>query len=568
MLLELSIKNYALIEDLTLNFTEGFTVITGETGSGKSILIKSIELLTGARADLSSIRSGCSACAVTASFEYKNSKVVDFLDNFSISAENNIVLMHRTIENTGKSKAFINDSQVSISVLATLGKLLIDFHGQDEKHSLLDLDSQLEILDNEIGEISPLFKESSALYARIKVLRSRLESLNLSDAERERKIDLYSFQVREIEDAKLETGEDEKLESDIPKLKNAEIISALSQEIISVLYSSENSILGNILRIKKNIEAVNSYGADASDAVSLIEQAYYQTEEVYREIEVILSKTRLDPEKLSASLKRIELIKKLKKKYGSSIESVIEYKNKIFGELNSLNNFKEDSEKLEKELKSEMERLSELCKTISKKRQEVAQVFAKSVQKELFDLEIKNAIFDVKFDRKEMSANGYDLVEFMFCANKGEKILPLKNSTSGGELSRLLLAIELSSKIKNDRAEIFDEIDSGTGGKAGGKIGEKLSELAGRKQVFSVTHLAQVAAFAVTHIKIYKETENSRTYTKAKMLTETEHIEEIARMISGKKITKAALEHAKDLVVASGKSSRENILLEKSILSS
>jgi DNA repair protein RecN (Recombination protein N) len=568
MLLTLSVKNYALIEDLTVDFTGGFTVITGETGSGKSILIKSIELLTGARADLSSIRSGCSTCAVTASFEYNNSKVTDFLDNFSISAENNIVLMRRTIENTGKSKAFINDSQVSISVLATLGKLLVDFHKQDEKHSLLDLDSQLEILDNEIGDISPLFKESSALYARIKILRSKLEALNLSDIERERKIDLYSFQVREIEDAELETGEDEKLELDIPKLKNAEIISVLSQEIVSALYSSENSVLDNILRTKKNIETISSYGVDASDAVSLIEQAYYQTEEACREVEVILSKTRLDPEKLNASLERIELIKKLKKKYGSSIEFIIEYKNKVSDELNSLNNCKDDFEKLKKELKSETKRLSELCETISKKRQEAAQVFAKSVQGKLFDLEVKNAVFDVKFSRKEPSANGYDLVEFMFCANRGEKILPLKNSGSGGELSRLLLAVELLSKIKNDRVVIFDEIDSGTGGKTGGKIGEKLSELAERKQVFSVTHLAQVAAFAGTHIKIYKETKNSRTYTKAKMLTETEHIEEIARMISGEKITKAALKHAKDLVVASRKSSRKNILLEKSVLSS
>jgi DNA repair protein RecN (Recombination protein N) len=444
MLLALSVKNYALIEDLSIDFTGGFTVITGETGCGKSILIKSIELLTGARVDLSSIRSGCSVCTVTASFEYKNSKVADFLNNFSISAKNNIVLMRRTVENTGKNKAFINDSQVNISVLATLGKLLIGFHGQDEKHSLLDLDSQLEILDNEIGDICPLLKESSALYARIKFLRSKLEVLNLSDVEREKKIDLYSFQVREIEDAKLETGKDKKLESDIPKLRNAEKISALSQEIVSALYSSENSVLGNILKTKKNIEAVNSYGADASAAASLIEQAYYQTEEAYREIEIILSKTRLDPEKLSASLERIELIKKLKKKYGGNIESVVEYKNKIASELNSLNNCKDDSEKLKKELKSETKRLSELCETISKKRQEAAWAFAKSVRKKLFDLEIKNAAFEVKFDRKELSADGYDLVEFMFCANKGEKILSLKNSASGGELSRVLLAVELS----------------------------------------------------------------------------------------------------------------------------
>ena len=552
MLLALSVKNYALIEDLTIDFTSGFTVITGETGSGKSILIKSIELLAGARADLSCIRSGCSVCTITASFEYKNSKIADFLDNFSISVEdNNTILIRRTIENTGRSRAFINDSQINISVLATLGELLIDFQAQYEKHSLLSLDSQLEILDNGIESISPLLEESSALYTRIKILKSKLETLSLSDVERERKVDLYSFQVKEIEDAELKIGEDEKLETDIPKLKNAEKISALLQEVISILYSSENAILGSILKTKKNIEIVNSYGADASEAVSLIEQAYYHAEEAYREIEGILSKIRLNPEELNAFLERREIIKKLKSKYGDSIKSIIEYKNKIVSELNSFSDCKDESEKLKKELESETKRLSEICRIISGKRQKAAQIFAKSVREKLFDLEIKNVVFEVKFDRKELSANGYDSIEFMFCANAGEKILPLKNTASGGELSRVLLAIELSSKIRNDCTAIFDEIDTGTSGKTGEKIGEKLAELAKRKQVFSITHLAQVVAFAKMHVKIYKEIENSRTYTKAKMLTETEHIEEIARMISGEKITKAALKHARHLVIAS-----------------
>jgi DNA repair protein RecN (Recombination protein N) len=551
MLTALSVKNYALIEDLSIDFSSGFTVITGETGSGKSILIKSIELLTGARADLSSIRSGCSICAITATFEYKNSQITDFLNSFSIQTENDVVLIRRTIENSGKSKAFINDSQVSVSALAGLGELLINFHGQDEKHSLISLDSQLEILDNEIPDIKILLKQAEFLYAHIKDLQNRIEAMNLSDADRERRIDLYSFQVKEIEDAKLEPGEDENLETELPKLKNTEKITSLAQESISILYSSENAALGRILKVKKNIEAINSYGADACEAVSLIGQAYYQAEEAYREIENILSKTQLDPEKLNIALDRIELIKKLKKKYGNTIEYIIEYKNKIADELNSLNNYKDDSEKIKKELELETSCLLELCENISKKRQKAAQNFSKSVQEKLFDLDIKNAVFEVKFGRKELSANGYDLIEFMFCANKGEKILSLKNTASGGELSRVLLAIELSSKMKNDQTVIFDEIDTGTGGKTGEKIGEKLAELSKKKQVFSITHLAQVAAFAGTHIKIYKEIENSRTYTKTKVLSEIEHVEEIARMISGEKITKTALEHAKNLIAVS-----------------
>jgi DNA repair protein RecN (Recombination protein N) len=548
MLTSLSVKNFALIEDLNIDFSDGFTVITGETGSGKSILIKSIELLTGARADLALIRSGCCVCTISASFETKNSKISAFLNSFSIPFDDNIILIRRTIENTGKSKAFINDSQVSISALASIGELLIDFHGQNEKHSLLDLDLQLEILDNEVLDIKPLFKKSAYTCAEVKELESKIEAMNISDSERERKIDLYLFQIKEIEDAKLELGEDAKLESELPKLKNAEKISSLAQEVISTLYSSDNAVLRGILRAKKNIELINSYGETASEILSLIEQSYYQAEEAYREIESVLSKTSVDPEKLNVSIERAELIKKLKKKYGGTIEEIIKYKDKIVAELNSLSAYKDNSVQLKKELEEKMNHLLELCKEISVKRQKTAKIFSKSVQEKLLELEIKNAVFEVKFDRKEPSANGYDTVEFMFCANKGEKILPLKSAASGGELSRVLLAIELSAKIQTYQTSIFDEIDTGTGGKAGEKIGEELAELAKKKQVFSITHLAQVASFAKTHIKIYKEIEDSRTYTRAKVLKESEHIEEIARMVSGEKISKTALDHAKNLI--------------------
>jgi len=552
MLLTLSVKNYALIEDLTVDFSEGLTVITGETGAGKSILIKSIELLTGARADLSSIRSGCSVCTLSASFEYKSSKITDFLNNFSIPSESNIVLIRRTVENTGKSKAFINDLQVSVSLLAGLGKLLIDFHGQSEKHSLLSLDSQLEILDNEIKDIKPLLEKVSVLHTRVRDLKLKLEEMNTSAIERERKTSLYSFQIKEIEDANLKLGEDESLAAELPKLKNAEMIASLSQKVVSLLYSSDGAVLNGILKAKKDIELINSYGVDADEALSLIEQAYYQTEEAYREIKDILSKVSLDPGELYSLLERIELIKNLKKKYGTTIEAVVEYKDKISRELDSLNNYECDYEKLKKELALERECLFKICEDISGRRRKAARIFAKSVQENLFDLEMKNAVFEIKFTEKEPSANGYESVEFMFCANKGEKILPLKNTASGGELSRVLLAVEAAAKTKDDgQTIIFDEIDSGTGGKTSEKIGLKLSHIAKKKQVFCITHLAQVAAFAEKHIKVYKEIKNSRTYTKAVVLTEAEHIKEIARMISGGKLTETALEHAKNLVVFS-----------------
>ncbi|MDR1695292.1 MAG: DNA repair protein RecN [Endomicrobium sp.] len=548
MILNLTIKNYALIEDLNIEFGGGFTVISGETGAGKSILVKSIELLTGARADSSSIRSGCSICSIAASFEYADKRISDFLDDISIPADGNAVIIRRTIENTGKSKAFINDYPVNISTLAELGNFLIDFHNQDEKHSLLDVNTQLKILDNETEDIAPLLEKSGVLYGQLKDIKLKLEDMNLSDAERARKIDLYSFQLKEIDDARLEPQEEEKLEAELPKLKNAEKIAALSEETVSLLYSDENAALNKILKAKKNIEQINSYASEAGEALSLIEQSYYQTEEAYREIEEILSKTDLNPEKLNEALERAELIKKLKKKYGSNIAEILNYKNKIEQELKLLRDFSDNSEKLEKELEDKTKQLDEVCEKISKKRKKASVSFSEKVKNNLAGLDIKNAIFEVKFDKKDAAANGCDSIDFMFCANKGEKILPLRSAASGGELSRVLLAIELSSKLENDQTAIFDEIDTGTGGKTGEKIGLNLRELSEKKQVFSITHLAQVSAFAKTHIKIYKETKNSRTYSKAKILSESEHIEELARMISGENITPHALEHAKTLV--------------------
>jgi DNA repair protein RecN (Recombination protein N) len=554
VLTQLSIKNYALIEDLSINFSKGFTVITGETGSGKSILIKSMELVTGKRAELSSIRSGCNECLITANFEYNNPKITDFLNRFSIPLEDNIILIRRTIELSGKSKAFINDVQVSLSVLSGLGQLLIDFHDQYERHSLLDLDFQLEVLDSKVDQIKLLLSKCSILQSNVKRLKAKLEAMNMSEIDRLRTVNLYSFQIKEIQEAKLRVGEDEELEEELPKLKNVRKISDLAKEVISILYSCENATLTNILKVKKNIETMNTYGANTSEALSLIEQAYYQTEEAYRGIELILSKTKLDPELLNSYMERLELIKRLKKKYGSTIETILEYKNKTEEELNALNNYQENSSKVKEDLVKETERLTQVCETISQKRKKVAIGFKKLIQEKLFDLEIKNAIFDIKFDKREPSENGFDVVEFMFCANKGEKVLPLKNTASGGELSRVLLAIELASQIKSDQTTVFDEIDTGTSGRTGEKIGEKLFELSTKKQVFAITHLAQVSAFAQTHIKIYKEIEKSRTYTKAVMLSQEEHIEEVARMISGKNVTDFALEHARDLILSSNQS--------------
>jgi DNA repair protein RecN (Recombination protein N) len=551
MIISLSIKNYALIEDLTLDFKKGFTVITGETGSGKSILIEAMELLCGKRADTSAIRSGYSACSILGAFSFDNPKIIEFLNSFSIPIEDDTIIIRRTVENSagvGKSKAFINDVQVNISTLANLGNMLIDFHSQDEKYSLYNLETQLAVLDGKIPDAKNLIEKIKEIYEQISQLKNELEALKLSDSQREQRIDLYSFQLQEISEANLTAGEDESLETELPKLKNAEKITRLCQDIKEVLYSNENSAIYSIGKAKKNIEILELLGIDASEILSLAEQSYYQIEEVCKAVENIYSKTDTNPEKLNAALERVELIKKLKKKYGAAIEDILNYKNKIEIELDTLNNLKTNSEKIEKDILEKSEILSSLCEKLSQKRKDIAENFSENVRKELSELEIKNAVFEVDFKLKEPSYNGQDKIEFMFSANKGENILPLRECASGGEMSRTLLAIELSSDFNPDQTAIFDEIDTGTGGKAGEKIGKKLQDLSKQKQVFSITHLAQVAAFADTHIKIYKDDKDARTFTKAQTLSQDEHIEEIARMISGQQITKAALDHAKNLI--------------------
>ncbi|MDR3244134.1 MAG: DNA repair protein RecN [Elusimicrobiota bacterium] len=548
MLISLSIKNYALIDDLNLDFGEGFIVITGETGSGKSILIEAVQLLMGARADTSAIRSGYSICSIGGSFVYENPQINAFLEDLSIPSSDNTIYIRRTIERQGRSKAFINDIVVNISTLSRLGELLINFHSQDEKHSLNNSETQLMLLDARIDAIKDKLKQTALLYEEISKLKTELDSLNLSQEERRRKTDLYSFQLEEITAANLKISEYSFLQEQLPQLKNAEKILSLCAQNKEILYSNENAVLSQIMKAKKNAETLNSLGAQMSSALSLIEQSYYQIEEAHRAIEDIAGKIDSDPQKLNAALEREELIKKLKKKYGANIAEILQYADKIQTELDSLNNAGENTQKLEDMILQKNKELISLCKNISVERKKESLIFCDYVKKELNELEISAAVFETRFEEKLPYANGYDKIEFMFCANKGESVLPLRNCASGGELSRVMLALELSSQFNKDQTTVFDEIDTGTGGKTGGKIGKKLEALSKQKQVFSITHLAQVAAFADIHIKIYKDIENSRTFTKAKILSQQEHIEEIARMISGENITESAIDHSKNLI--------------------
>ena len=524
MLTSLSVKNYALIENITIDFKNGLTVITGETGSGKSIIIDSIDLLLGARASTSVIRTGTSACTISAEFDIsKNINVKNILSDLSIDCENEIII-RRQIDSTGKSKAFINDISVSVNTLSNIGKYLVDFYAQHKSNMLFEQAYQRQIVDN-IADNSNLLEKLSVKYDELERLKKQKEEIEKANVDRERLLDLYKYQTNEINKANLSCDEEEKIEQELPKLKNAEKIKTVTNEMLSILYKQEHSITDNLSIINKQIYLLEKYGINIENISKNINSAMSQIDDVYREVEDISNDIDVTPDSLDAMLERQQLIKKLKSKYGKNIQEIIDYGKQLEDKIKSLENYEVNIENIQKEIDLLMKDITKLCQQISDKRKKIAIVISKKIISELEDLNMKNCQFEILIEKSEISRTGFDKLEFLFSANKGEKLYPLSLVASGGEISRVMLALSTTiSDNYNVGTIVFDEIDTGTSGKTGEKIGKKLKSLSDNRQIISISHLAQIASNADNHIKIYKETEKSRNITKAKVLTGKERI--------------------------------------------
>ena len=548
MLTSLSVKNYALIENITIDFKKGLTVITGETGSGKSIIIDSIDLLLGARASTSVIRTGTSSCTISAEFDIsKNINVKNILSELSIDCEDEIII-RRQIDSAGKSKAYINDISVSISTLSSIGKYLVDFYAQHKSNMLFEQNYQRQIVDN-IADNSSLLEKLSVKYDELEKLKDKKEETEKANTDRERLLDLYKYQVNEINKANLSCDEEEKIEQELPKLKNAEKIKNITNEMLSVLYKQEHSISDNLSIINKQISLLEKYGINVENISENINSATSQIDDVYREIEDLSDSIDVTSDSLDTMLERQQLIKKLKAKYGKNIREIIDYGKQLEDKIKSLENYEANMDSLQKEIDLLIKDITKLCQQISDKRKKVATVISKKIVSELEDLNMKNSQFEILIEKSEISRTGFDKLEFMFSANKGEKLYPLSLVASGGEISRVMLALSTTiSDNYNVGTIVFDEIDTGTSGKTGEKIGKKLKSLSDNRQIISISHLAQIASNADNHIKIYKETEKSRNITKAKVLNDKERVEEIAKIISGEKITEHAIKHAEEML--------------------
>jgi len=549
MLHALHIENLAIIDRLEVAFEAGFNALTGETGAGKSILIDALNLALGERADISLIRAGAEKLRVNAVFEVPNDPELHaLLGELGVEPEDGLLYLSREVHTSGRSMARINGQPVPVSALKALGERLIDMHGQHEHQSLLKPSSHLEFLDRWLGE--PALKLRQQVREAVSALRQterELQEIVAREREREQMLDLYRFQVDEIRAANLQVGEDEQLETEARRLVYAEKLVALAGNAYDALMG-EHGAYDQAASASRNLTEIARIDPSVSPWGEMLESALVQLEEVAHNLRAYAESIEYDPARLEAVIERQELIKRLKRKYGDTIEAVLQYADEAAAKLHALETQTERRAELEAELARLQESAHALCEQLSALRRDGAQRFANAVQTVLRTLAMERAQFTVEVRPKPMDATGADSVEFLFSANPGEPPRPLSKIASGGEMSRVMLALKT---VLADAAPVptlvFDEIDAGIGGRTAHAVGEQIAQLARHCQILCVTHLPQIACRANHHLLIEKHTDGAMTRVAVQPLTGEARVQEIARMLAGTP-TETALQHARELL--------------------
>ena len=536
MITTIHIKNIGIIDDLSIDFNQGLNILTGETGAGKTLIIDSLQIICGGRFSKDMIRRGQ---------KYSFVEINLYMPNYPESIENNIIIS-REIHSNGRNACKINGRLVTVNELKYFMENIVDIHGQYDNQSLLDSNMHINYLDYFIGKnIDKIKEEYQGLYLQQQSIILELKRNYGDDKEKQRKLDLLKYQVEEIEKAKLKIGEENELENTRSKILNSEkIIDSLDESEVQI---SENAIDSINIAIR-SFEKIESLDDKYSDILNNLKSVYYDLQELSRDISDLKDEVDFDEEKRNNIETRLDLIFSLKRKYGNNIEEILNYKDEIEKEIETIENLEEYNMKLKnkkKEIELQMIRLTD---QMHKVRKENAIKLQESINKELKDLEMRQAFFKVNIEQIETFNNmGRDKVEFMICTNIGEEEKPLIKIASGGEMSRIMLAIKtVLSDVDKIPVLVFDEIDTGISGKAGIAVGQKLARISLSHQVLVVTHLAVIAARADNHYYISKEVLEDKTKTKVKLLSEEETLEEIARISSGE-VTKISLEHAKQL---------------------
>jgi len=550
MLRELSIKNFALIEELHVSFDKGLNILTGETGAGKSIIIGAIGLILGGRASSEVIRKGSDLCEVLGLFEIKeNIRLKEMLAEMSLlRKEEEEFLLKRELNRQGKSRCFLNGQIITLGMLEEIGNYLVDVHGQHEHQALLKPGVARDLLD-EFGALIRPRKRTEQTYRKFREKSRELEELRTSEKEREQQIDLYQFQIKEIEQANLSVEEEEVLDKEYKVLSNAEKLDQLSQELYHHLYEGAGSITEKMALVERDLERIVAIDQTLKDELEELGEAKYQIEEIAVAIRDYRKKVEFNPKRLEEILERKELINKLKRKYGSTIKDILNYRKETQVKLDKLVNSVRSMEELTGEVKRLEEELVREASELSRERKIAGAKLKKKTEQELRELGMGKARFDVEIKQGEIKSTGMDEIGFLVAPNVGEDLKSINKIASGGEISRIMLALKtILARADQIPTLIFDEIDTAIGGRIAQVVGRKLRTLSPNHQVICITHLPQIAVFASNHYYVDKKISEGRTKTIVDLLDKKGRESEIARMLGGERLTEITLKHAREMI--------------------
>ncbi|MCE5285756.1 MAG: DNA repair protein RecN [Pelosinus sp.] len=555
MLKSLTVINFALIEYITVEFSEGLNILTGETGAGKSILIDALNTVLGGRASVDYIRTNTDFFRVEAVFDLSLANAVEpILQEQGISLEaDGALIISRKFSRAGKNTTLINGCNIPLGVLRQIGSSLVDMHGQHENQALLNSDTHLALIDNFCREIAPKLAQYRGVYGEWLGLKKELDALKNRTRETAQRVDMLKWQIEEINAAALQPNEEEKLEKEIDILSHAEKISTAAVSAYNLLNSGakgSGGVLTLLADIKHNLEVASRYDPKITPQLTVVTDSLYQLEETSTDLRLYADSCEFNPSRLNTLQQRMDVIYKLKKKYGASVHDILAYCQTAQRELADITNYDERIEKLAKAQAQLVQKLSLLADELHILRKRAGASLAEQITMQLQELGMAKAVFQAELNKAETFSNtGCTEVALLFSANQGEEAKPLEKVASGGELSRIALAIKaLCSRRDAVHTMIFDEIDTGIGGQTAQMVAEKIALVAAFKQVLCITHLPQIAAMADLHMYIEKVAENERTHTMVRSLSKEAAVMEIARMASGNNSTQTAQENAKEML--------------------
>ncbi len=561
MLNLLKIKNIALIDELQLEFAKGLNLLTGETGSGKSIIVDSLGALTGDRVSSDLIKEGEQNAQIEGLFNvFSNENLQEIFDESGIELENTAeidLIVRRELAISGRNRIFVNNQLVTQTFLKKIGVFLVDIHGQGEQATLFSPATHLEMLD-EYANLQGLRKNVAEKHKELADIQREIKNLRADEAQKLQLLDILQFQVDEIKKVNLKIGENESLEEEKRRLNNVEKLTTLSDEAYLLLYENEEAVISTLGKAAQRITELAEYESSFREYTENLQTAQAVLEDLAFAVRDFRGSLEFSPERLEEIENRLAEIARLKRKYGGSVESVLEHFAESEERLKNIETAELREKELQKKLQKAREQYVVIASELHEKRTKTAQKFEKEIEENLKQVSLEKARFEVRIDApdvqdenavKSFTAKGFDQIEFYFSANPGESVKPIAKVASGGEASRLMLILKTTAKLSEfEKAMVFDEIDTGIGGRVAEAVGLKLKELAKTQQVLCVTHQPQVASLADQHFLVEKETVKNRTKISVKELDENEKIEEIARMLTGKEITATARQHAREML--------------------